>query len=237
MSADGQTLVYVGIRNGTTQLFRRSLTEHDPSPIPGTENAYDPFFSPDGDWVDFFADGPLRRVSLAGGSPLTICPTPQLTFGASWGMDDMIIFSQRVSGLSRLFRVSTDGGEPEQLTALDSDERAVGHPWPDVLPGGKWILFTTFEGASTANPPGLLSLETGERRELAPDKEGRFVPTGHIVFMRGSTLWAMGFDPVALEVTADPESVVDGIEASPVGSSQYASADNGTLVYLVGGSG
>jgi serine/threonine-protein kinase len=137
-SPDGRHLVYVGSDHNTSQLYLRPVDRQEASPIPGTDGGLGPFFSPDGEWVGFWADGELKKVSVRGGPSVGLCETGRL-FGASWGPDDHIVFAGLSGGL---LRVSADGGTPEVITALDTANRQQSHRLPYVLPGGEAVLFT-----------------------------------------------------------------------------------------------
>ncbi len=127
--------------------------------MPGTEGAQIPFFSPDGQWVGFFADGKLQKVSVAGGAALTICDFPgrDRPHGVSWGPHDTIVFTELASGL---WQVSAGGGTPEQLTTPDPEKGEGVHAWPHILPDGKNVLFNIRTREENWDI-GVLSLETG----------------------------------------------------------------------------
>ncbi len=140
LSPDGTKLVYAAARpGGPPQLYLRSLDQFDAVPMPGTENAFLPFFSPDSQWVGFWADGTLQRVAVRGGAPIKICDLPMNFRGASWGPDDTIILGGNNTGLAR---VSSRGGEPIAITSTDAERREDYHAWPEVLPSGRGVLFT-----------------------------------------------------------------------------------------------
>src|SRR6516162_6712050 len=131
ISPDGSRLAYVGRRGSTEQLYTRALGELDVMPIPGTEDAVSPFFSPDGNWVGFGADDELRKVSLAGGRPQTLCAARGL-LGASWGSMNSIVFSS--AGDTGLQRVSADGGVPVRLTMPSANRGEIVQRAPQLLP-------------------------------------------------------------------------------------------------------
>ena len=119
--------------------------------------------------------------------------------GASWGVDDSIVFG--TPALDGLFRVSALGGDPEPLTALEPDETS--HRWPQLLPGGQTVLFLIQKGPETEVV--LLNLTTGEQQPLFEGgRSPRYLSTGHIAYGVGGTLWAVPFDLNRLEVTGDP---------------------------------
>src|SRR3990172_1055946 len=157
-----------------------------------TQLSPDPFFSPDGKWVGFVTRSELKKVSFSGGAPLTLCPV-NISRGASWAPDDTIIFTPNPG--AGLFRVPAAGGEPQPLTELKDGEAS--HRWPQVLPGGKAVLFSS--SASTSNFDDanieLVVLATGERKVLhRGGSNARYVGSGHLVYAREGTLFAAPFD-------------------------------------------
>jgi serine/threonine-protein kinase len=205
LSPDGKTLVYIGIRGGVSQLYRRSMDQLDAVPIPGTEGAAFPFFSPDGQWVGFFAGDKLKKVALIGGPAVTLSDLTNGRRGASWGRDDTIVFSVVGSGL---LRVPAAGGVPQTISRLEGENQGgSGHYWMDVLPNGQAVLFTAWtEGGGLQNARiAVLNLTTGQQRVLMEGTQPRYLPTGHIVFGRSNnSLWAVPFDPERLELRARP---------------------------------
>ena len=229
ISPDGGTVAYTG----TDRLYLRDLGELESRPIPNTESANSPFFSPDGQWVGFQTGNrrALQKVSRSGGPAVTIAETS--VAGASWGPDDTILF-----GVDQgvLMRVSAEGGDPQPVTTLEDGE--VGHWRPDFLPngpGGQAALFTVWSGALETSQIAVVSLDTGERHILTRGTYPRYVPTGHILFAQEASLWAVPFDVERLEVTGAPTPVVDGVAVSAIsGAAHFAVAHNGTLVYARG---
>jgi Tol biopolymer transport system component len=198
LSPDGRLFVHTRSRGASTpgsapvtsQLWLRSLGEPDSRPLAGTEAGHEPFFSPDGQWVGFWANGRIKKVSNQGGPAETLCPTKDL-WGASWGGDGTIVFSSGEG--SGLQRVSDRGGDPEIVTRLATAEGEIAHLWPQVIPGAQAVVFTI------RSPKGdriaVQSLAHGTRTVLIEDGGmARFVPPGHIVFARRSTLYAVPFD-------------------------------------------
>ncbi len=230
VSPDGQKLVYVARRSGTSQLYVRPIDEFEATPLPGTEGALGPFFSPDGQWVGFSAGGKLKKVSLTGGPPFTLCDVG-VFFGASWGPDDTIFFSQGFAA-SELLRVSAAGGTPEAVTTLDPGEERQGQRWPEILPGGKAVLYTDWPGNLDDASIAVQSLETGERRILGQDgTHPLYVPTGHIVFQRANSLLAMPFDLERLEVAGSPVPVLEDVAVDFGGAGQFSLSRDGSLLF------
>ena len=205
LSPDGTHLVYAAGRGGSRQLYLRAMDSLEGEPIPGTEGASTPFFSPDGHWVGFYAGGQMKKVSLGGGAPLTLCDAPSPS-GASWGTNGAIVFAP--TNISGLWQVSAAGGTPQPLTRLETGEGR--HSWPDLLPGGKVVLFTVFGPGLDAPQIAVHPLEGGERERRVLIEGGtypRYVPTGHLVYAQAGTsgtLLAAPFDLARLEVTDAP---------------------------------
>jgi len=233
LSPDGTRLVYAGRGPQGRRLYVRELDRFGATPIPGTEGGIGPFFSPDGQWVGFWADRKLRKVSLAGGQPLAICDAPAFR-GASWGNDGTILFSPAAQ--AALFRVSDRGGEAKAATKLDPQKGELTHRWPRFMPGGKAATFTIhgMTGNYDSARIGILLLETGETRTLLEGgTDARYVPTGHLVYLRSGSLFAVPFDPERLAVTGPPVPVLDGVNSvGPAGFAIYDFSPAGSLVYL-----
>jgi serine/threonine-protein kinase len=195
------------------------------------------FFSPDGEFIGFFAEGKLKKTSLAGGSPITLCDAPPGGRSGDW-FEDTIVFNAAFESGQSLYRVSANGGEPEMLATVNSDEGEISYFAPQILPDGKDLLFTIefFPGNQTA----LLSLETGEQKVILENaRQTRYLSTGHLVYEQSRTgnLMAVPFDLAALEVTGDSVPVVQGVRQTRNSYVDYAISDNGTLVYSPSTSG
>ena len=232
LSPDGHQLVYLA--GGGPQLYLRSMDDLEGSPIAGTEGATSPFFSPDSQWVGFLAVGKLKRVSIKGGAPVTICDTPAVRGGASWGLDDTIIFAP-VSNTG-LLEVPASGGSPQVLTTLDSRKGEISHRWPHHLPGVSAVVFNAASGPNWDRWPIVVqSLETGERRVLVEEgTNARYSTTGHLVYVRAGTLMAAPFDLERLEVTGETIPVLEGVRITTEGAAEFGFSALGSLVYVVG---
>ncbi len=236
LSPDGRRLVYVARHGSSTQLYLRSLDQFAGSPITGTEGGSGPFFSPDGQWVGFFTWGELKKVSLVGGAPISLCGVPPVTHGGTWAADDSIYFSpSQATGLSR---ISTAGGKQEAVTNPDTKRGEQGHLWPEILPGGKAVLFTVRTGGNSDDwQIAVLSLATKAWKTLVQGGNyARYVPTGHIVYVRAGSLLAAPFDLTKLEVTGSPIPILEGVMVDPVaGAPQVSVSAAGSMVYVPGG--
>ena len=245
LSPDGKRMVYVATRGGVSQLYQRSMDSFETKPITGTEGAIGPFFSPDSQWVAFFADNKLKKVSINGGAPLELCDAAGNNGGA-WGSNDMITFEKGGFDDAHLSMVPASGGTPQPLTPVNSEKGQVFlQAWPEFLPGERGVLFS-----GTSNPisaaDGQLVLyvpKTGEQRVLVQGgMRPRYASSGHLIYAQSGSLMAVPFDLGRLELKGTPSPVIDGVmeasstSASVVGNgfAQYSFSDTGTLAYISG---
>jgi serine/threonine-protein kinase len=234
LSPDGKTLVYLATEEGTRRLYSRKMDEPQAEAILGTEGAIRPFFSHDGQWVGFVARGKLRKVSMTGGPTHDICDIQRAGYGASWLADDTILVA--ASEREGLSRVSAAGGDVEILTAPVVEDGEIGHYWPAGLPGGKAVLFTIWTGSPYDNSRiAVLSLETRKWHVLIEGGScARYVPTGHLVYVRGGrggTILAVPFDLNRLEVTGSPVPIVEDVQVNAQGIAHFDFSHDGTLVH------
>ena len=191
----------------TRRLYLRSFDQVEPRELPGTEAAMQPFFSPDGAWVGFEASGKLKKVALAGGSPIAICDV-KVMLGASWAPNGDIVVAQREQGLSV---VSAEGGALRPLTTPDASAGEIDHHAPSVLADGSAVIFTIHAGSETFRI-ATRSLSTGAQRTIVSNGfDGQVVASGHLVFGRGDSLYAAPFDAARLDVDSEPVAVVEGV--------------------------
>jgi serine/threonine-protein kinase len=226
ISSDGSSLVFTVHRGDATELRRRFMNQLEPTRLSGTEGAQGPFFHFSTDEIGFFAKSQLYRMS-EDSSPVRLSDSPNPR-GASW-VSDQIVFSPRTeSGLSVM---SSRSASPAVLTELDRDKGERSHRWPSILPDGKHVLFTcwTAEGFDVE----LWNLQSRERKLLVKDGSyARFVPTGHLLFVRDSALMAQAFDEGELEVVGEPTKIVEDVHFDRLtGAGFYDVSADGTLVY------
>jgi eukaryotic-like serine/threonine-protein kinase len=237
---DGQTLVFVGRRSGVQQLYLRRLGAAEATPLPDTDGAQVPAVSADGQWVAFWAGGSIRKVRLAGGPPQEIVPGLALPpKGMAWSDRGELFYAPYMSDKSEIWKVPVQGAPVGLTTAGDSFGQRM--PWP--LPGGRALLYTVRKRYWTWGDEEVvaLPLPNGQPRILLTDAaDARYLPTGHLVFLRRGTLYAVAFDAERLEVRG-PQVALLGSVAQSIsawnaddisGAGQFAIATNGTLAWL-----
>jgi serine/threonine protein kinase/Tol biopolymer transport system component len=233
ISPDGTQLVYRARDvSNKIRLFVRALDQNLVTPLPGTEDGLSPFFSPDGQSVAFFAQGKLKKISLQGGNPVDLCDIRDAR-GGSWGEDGNIIAGIEAKG--PLYRIPSGGGMPQPITEL---KHAVTHRWPQVLPGTNTIVFTSndFVGDFDRATIEIQSLKTGERKTLVHGAYyGRYVPTGHLLYIHGGTLYAVPVNIDRLELAGPAMAVIKDVRSRlSSGGAILNISRNGTLIYTEG---
>ena len=233
----GSPLILEANEGTTRRLYVRELSEPTPRTLAGTEDAHQPLVSPDGAWVAFFANRKLAKTPVAGGPILQLADIGDNPRGAAWVPDGTIVVAPTQT--SGLIRVPERGGKPVALTMLDRSRGEYSHRWPDVLPGGKWVIFTVGMEDATFDEARIeaVSLETGERRVLVTGAGfARYEPRGRrLLFVRGGQLHAVGFDPERLVVRGTPEVVLDAVRYDPRNAGTHlAVSATGVLLYEPG---
>ncbi len=220
----------------TFELVVRRLDQLAPTPLLETAGGTAPFFSPDGRWLGFFAGGALKKVSSDGGPPVTVCEVPSIP-GASWGDDGFIYFAP--SGVAEIRRVPEEGGTPKVVVQAGSGESVASFRWPQVLPGGKTVLFTSAGANWLAQHyrTEACSLDTGKRTVVMNEgANARYLAPGYLVFTRGDVLMGALFDADGLKVTGPAVPLIEGVTRDEwYGAADYALSSTGTLIYLTGG--
>src|SRR5215469_3058778 len=243
LSNDRSRMVFpIKTAEGKQALAIRFLEQRNATPLAGTENAVNPFFSPDGEWVGFFVSGKVRKVPARGGTPVTLYAADGVGAdglnlvsgrGASWSDKGFIVMALGTG--SALTRISDQGGPTEPVTKLEKGEDT--HRWQQVLPGDDSVLFTAssqrtnYEHATVE----VVSLKTGRRKVVQRDGFfARYLPSGHLVFLRQDTLMAVPFDLGKMEARGTAVPVIEEVAGSAFGGGQFTFAANGTLAYLRG---
>jgi len=244
LSRDGRFIVYCAVDDAggeekVPRLFMRRLGEIEASPIPGTEGGIAPFLSPDDRWIGFWADGKLKKIPTEGGLAQDICASGNL--GACWGIDDRIVFSDNAT--SGLYIVSASGGTPENITTPDVSKGESEHKLPFYLPDAQSVLFTVWTNSPEKNlKVALFDSQTRVWKYLIDDaSDARYVPSGHIVFMRQGMLMAIPFSLGEQKVSGQAVRVRPGVihdlKPSGLGTSagQYNVSPSGSLIFAPGG--
>ena len=231
LSRDGTRLAYTELSDNSTRLVLRMMDQLDPKPVTGADEGVAPGFSPDGQWIAYFSGGKLKKIPVAGGTPITICDA--VPGNLSWGDDDTIVFG----GSKGLLRVPAAGGVPQPLATPDPKNGEIAYRHPSFLRGAQALLFTI--ASATANRVGVLDLKSGARRVVVSEgSDARYVPTGHLVFVRGQTLFAAPFDIRRLAVSGAVTPVIENVgSVTGNGTGDYAFSDAGVLVHVADGAG
>jgi len=234
ISPDGQSIAFSAGR----RLYVRSLSAFDVKPLPGTDTAVVPVFSPDGRSVAFFAtsDATIKRLDLAGGVAHTVSPG-NVPFGMSWGPDGILV----AEGSEGIWRVSPQGGQKERLITVKDGEIATA---PQQLPGGQ-ILFAVATGQGLDRwDKAQIVVQTPGSSDRKPVINGgsdpRYLPSGHIVYSVAGSLMAIAFDVRGLETQGHAVPVLEGVRRSAPGASgaaNFAVSDSGSLIYVAGPAG
>jgi Tol biopolymer transport system component len=235
LSPDGGRLVFViQDSNGRSHLVTRALDQSQSVELRGSEGAYAPFFSPDGQWVAFFAGGKLKKTRLDGGDPVILCNAPAGR-GGTWVDDgDIIAALETQKGLAL---VPSAGGQVVMLTTLAADE--ISHRWPHVLPGAKTILFISNKTFSNFDESSIntFSLADGKRK-IVLERGGmypRYASSGHLIYVTRGTLFAVPFDPGRLQVLGHPTALIEDVSNDTnFGFARVDLSANGTLLYRKG---
>ena len=231
LSPDGTRIAYLS----QNHLFTRRLDQASAAELVITPGATSPFFSPDGQWIGFVAGGKLRKISVEGGAEIALCDAAASYTGADWGEDGNIIASLRVSG--GLSQVSSAGGVPIAVTQLEGEERT--HRWPQILPGGKTVLFTAENSTVGFDDAKIEAVTLADHHRKTVQRGGtygRYVPApggkGYLTYVSRGTLFAVPFDPVKLEASRSPVPVLQQVSYSAMfGSAKLSFSRTGTLMY------
>ena len=242
LSPDGRTIAFTGVQSGKSALYLRGLDRPEAVPVAGSDDAQNPFFSPDGRFVGFVVGTELKKVSAEGGPVTTLADFATGDgsaggdlFGASWE-GDRVVVGRFQDGL---FAVSASGGAPRRLTKVGT---AFAHRLPHVLPGGA-VLFTRARTQAGESDVAVLTSKGEERVLVESAADGRYLPTGHLVFFRDGVLEAAPFDLGGLELTGTASPVLEDVmhavgSGAPnrnSGAAQFAWSSTGTLALARGG--
>src|SRR5215469_1339859 len=241
ITRDGTRIIYKGgARIDRTQLFVQRLDQLEPEPLTPTGLPKGPFVSPDGQWVGFFEPGApgaaFKKVPLTGGPPVFVSRLDGPSRGATW-IDDGTIIAASGAPATGLLRLSPAGGDPVVLTRPNRKRGESDHLWPQVLPGGRHVLFTitALTGGIDAAQVAVLDLASGSWRPVMQRaSQAHYIASGHLLYVAGGALWVIAFDPARGQTLGAARVVVPQIVTLPTGVAEFDVADVGTLVYLVG---
>jgi serine/threonine protein kinase len=231
ISPDGRNLVFTGLSDdGESMLWLRPLNSLEARPLPGTQDAYFPFWSPDSRSVAFFAASKLRRIDIAGGAPNSLCDISGTAMGGSWGRDGTIVFGNNAGPL---LQVSSSGGIARPVRELDAARQENSQIWPRFLPDGKHLLYWSRSATSNARGIYVTRLGSKETKQLL-NTEGKpdYAAPGYLLYAKDGSLLAQAFDADRLQLAGDPFPVAEGVGSiTEVPGSLYSCSDTGTLVH------
>jgi Tol biopolymer transport system component len=238
LSPDGRRLAFIGAEpGGATRLWLQSLDSLTAVPLPGTEGAVVPFWSPDSRFIAFRASGKLKRIDASGGPPLIVADAVGQA-GTAWGADGTILIANFPGG--PIQRVHASGGTPMPATQLDTANGETYHAYPSFLPDGRHFLYLAVGSNATGpgSPNGIYvtALDSTERKLLVPGGSSAIYAQGHLLFLREQTLVAQPFDAERLELTGDPAPVAEDVAtggASGAGGG-FSLSTAGVLAYQTG---
>jgi eukaryotic-like serine/threonine-protein kinase len=233
VASDGSAVAYAAVRAGKSQLFVRDFADPEPRALPGTDGAESPFFKPDGRWIGFFAQGRLKKITVAGTALQELADAP-FSRGGTWSVDDTIYFAPE--NISGLWKVPASGGRAVAVTKLDQGAGEVSHRWPTVLPDGRSLLFCAWTGPGPdEHRIERLTLDDGTRQVLVRNVEGPASVVGGFLIDGGrvDSPQALPWPPSRGDLTGiEPIELPFASQAEGEGASAYAVSTGGTFAYL-----
>ncbi|MFZ0463571.1 MAG: protein kinase [Candidatus Acidiferrales bacterium] len=237
ISPDGREIVFTATKGATEQMYSRSLNEPDAKPLGGTENGLSPFFSPDGKWIGFFADGKLKKIPIEGGTAQILCDAPSQR-GGSWAPDGTIIFSPEYT--TGLMSVPDSGGQPQMLVTPDAAKQERTYRWPNILPNDKGVIFTIGMTNSQASYDdaeiAVYSFATRQSHVLTHGDMAVYSSSGYLLYYRAGALFAAPFSESRMGITGEPTQLPEHVSDDSTSGATYVAAAGDTVVYLHGGS-
>ena len=231
ISSDGRRIAYAAVHEGVPRLMLRPRDNTTAQPLPGTEGATSPFFSPDGESIGFFARGRVRTIAIESSETKDLAEAPAGR-GAWWAEDGFIYYSPNNG--AGIWKIQSVGGAPTAVTTLDRSKGEISHRWPQVLPGGQAMLMAVWTGPARDNRfVQVLRFDTGQRETLATGDSGRYVRSGHVLFARLDALMALPFDVDRLTATGQAIKTRDTSRVGSEGAS-FVVSDRGDLLHLPG---
>ena len=233
VSPDGRQVAFTAVDGaGKVNLYVRSLDAVEARALSGAEGAQYPFWSPDGRSLGFFGAGKLKTIDAAGGSPQTLCAAAEGK-GGTWGPAGVIVFAPNPN--SPLFKVSEKGGETTAITKLDVSRGDDSHRHPRFLPDGKHFLYIarSQKTGSEGHPVLAASLEGGAEKVLVRSPAAAMYASGHLLYLRETTLMSRPFDAARLAFTGEASPAAEKILMPAIGTAigVFSASQNGILVY------
>jgi serine/threonine protein kinase/Tol biopolymer transport system component len=227
LSPDGRAMVFVASSSGADPvIWLRSVDQVTARPLPGTEHAQLPFWSPDSRWLGFFAEGKLKKISVAGG-PVQLLADVADAFGGSWGAAGSIVFAKLSSAI---YRVSSGGGIVTAVTKVDKIMKA--HRWPQFLPDGRHFLFHVQGGDPEHRGIYVGSLDGGTQKFLIrTESSAIYAGPGYVLYVDGDTLLGQVFDAAHLELRGEPFTVAEHVGRSTGFNIGASASGTGMLAY------
>ncbi len=233
ISADGKLLAYAGGNGTSTQIIIRRMDALDLTPLPGTNGALYPTFSPDARWLAYEVNGTLMKIPVSGGAAQKLCNIEGLSRGIVWENEHSILFGHINRGI---FRVASEGGTPEAVTRPDSASGEISHRFPQILPDGKTLIYTVKQNNISTFDDAIIvaeRMDSGERKVLLRGGMfGRYVPSGHLVYVRTGSIYAIPMDAATLTVEGQSVAIEKGgWQNSASGDAYLAFSPGGTFVF------
>jgi len=236
ISPDGRQLALVLNTEGQSKIWLRRLDSLSAQPLDNTEGAQNPFWSPDGRFIGFFAGGKLKKIAVAGGVPSVLCDAPPNTNSGTWNAADIILFTS--GQIDRgIMSVNATGGEVREITKPDSSRNEIYHFWPQFLPDGRHFLF--LKGTQRRDDSAIYvgSLDGGEHKRLLPaSSRVMYAPPGYLLYLREGALLAVPFNAASLAVTGEQITAAEKVgNFRSTGNAYFSVSGNGdVLAYLPG---
>ena len=231
LSPDGSSIAFVAVKDDKSFIWLRRLDSLEATQIHGTEGGYFPFWSPDGHYLAFFADGKLKKLRAAGGSPQMICDAEDAR-GGSWGKSGDIIFAP--NPLSGLFRVSASGGQPVEVTKNNDFPNGGSHRWPFFLPDGRHFLYLSGQNGSEDESSAIhfASLDGSDNRVVLNASSNPVFASGYLLYVVQGTLYAAPFNPLRGVLAGEGQPVADSMRYDPLyARGIFSASENGILAY------
>ena len=238
LSPDGSLVAFAAETDGVSRLYVRRRDAIEARLLPGTDEASNPMFSPDGKWLAFIGGNKLKKMQLDG-TPISVADAPDAR-GVDWLDDNTLVYTPNATG--PIYTIPAVGGSPRAITSMNEQTRERTHRWPVALPGGRAALFTVGSFASPDNYDDaeidLVMLPGGERRRVFERAAMvRLMPPAHLLFSRDAVLNVVPFDFDKLTIAGTPVQVLQGVNGdTTTGASDFSIARDGTLAYVPGDS-